>query len=100
MIKIYPRWAWAALARSREFCLLVRGELRAEDMSVDTSSVFKRPLRCLRCDEAFYFTLRSIAETQKLACPHCASGMDLNDDAYRPVVADVKMTIKAISEPH
>jgi hypothetical protein len=77
----------------------VWGELRTEDMSVDTGSVFKRPLRCLRCDEDFYFTLRSIAETQKLACPHCATGMDLNDDAYRPVVADVRAIIKAISEP-
>jgi hypothetical protein len=87
------------LVKNREFCLLVRGELRADDMRVDTSSVFKRPLRCLRCDEAFYFTLRAIAESQKLACPHCATGMDLNDDAYRLVVADVRATIKEISEP-
>ena len=33
----------------------------ADAMSVDTCSIFKRPLHCLRCDEALYFTLRSIA---------------------------------------
>jgi hypothetical protein len=68
-------------------------------MGVDTSSIFKRPLHCLRCDEAFYFTLRSIAESQKLACPHCGTGMDLNDEANRPLVADVKAIIAAISDP-
>jgi hypothetical protein len=62
-------------------------------MSVDTSSVFKRPLHCLRCEEAFYFTLRAIAESERLSCPQCGHYMDLNDEAYRPVVAEVKAKI-------
>jgi hypothetical protein len=34
--------------------------------SVDTGAVFKEPVQCFACDEAFYFTLRKIAEAQKL----------------------------------
>jgi hypothetical protein len=47
---------------------------------VDTSEVFKQPFHCFRCDEAFYFTLRAIAENQKLKCPvpdFIAEGLEL-----------------------
>jgi uncharacterized paraquat-inducible protein A len=64
-------------------------------MSVDTSSVFKRPLHCLRCDGDFYFTLRSIAQSQKLACPQC--GRDLNPN-NRSVVADVRITVQNLDK--
>jgi hypothetical protein len=50
----------------------------------------------LRCEEAFYFTLRAIAESEKLACPQCRHYMDLNDEAYRPVVVEVKATIGSL----
>lgn len=69
-------------------------------LSVDTSSVFKRPLHCSMCDDDFYFTLRSIAEGQEFVCPHCGSGIDLNVAAYRPLVDEVRATIAEISEPH
>jgi len=38
---------------------------------VDTGAVFKHPVHCFGCDQAFYFTLRKIAEAKKLACPLC-----------------------------
>jgi uncharacterized paraquat-inducible protein A len=75
------------------------GRIAGDAMGVDTSSVFKRALHCSRCDEAFYFTLRAIAENQKLACQHCGTDMDLTDEAYWPLVADVRATIRAISDP-
>ncbi len=64
-------------------------------MSVDTSSVFKRPLHCLSCDGDFYFTLRSIAQSQKLACPHCGRDLNLNN---RSVVADVRITVQNLDK--
>jgi hypothetical protein len=63
---------------------------------VDTSRIFKQPVHCVTCDEAFYFTLSSIAENQRLACPLCSADINLGDDAYRPLVATVKETIVAI----
>jgi len=66
-------------------------------MSVDTSRVFKRSLHCLECEGAFYFTLRAIAESENLGCPHCGHYMDLNDEAYRRVVAEVKATIASLT---
>jgi len=68
-------------------------------MGVDTSSVFKRPLHCLTCDGAFYFTLRSIVESQELLCPHCATSMDLSDEIYLPIVGDVRTIVTELDEP-
>jgi len=58
---------------------------------VDTSEVFKQPVHCFRCDEAFYFTLRAIGEEEKLKCPVCGTGINLSDDG--------RDTIRSISQP-
>jgi hypothetical protein len=65
---------------------------------VDTGAVFKRPVHCFGCGQAFYFTLRKIAEAKKLACPLCGSDIDLTDDAYGFVVTSVKETIALIDQ--
>jgi hypothetical protein len=66
---------------------------------VDTSEVFKQPVYCFRCDEAFYFTLRAIGEEEKLKCPVCGTGINLSDDGYKSLVASVRDTIRSISQP-
>ena len=66
---------------------------------VDTSEVFKEPVHCFRCDEAFYFTLRAIGEEEKLKCPVCGTGINLSDDGYKSLVASVRDTIRSISQP-
>jgi hypothetical protein len=66
---------------------------------VDTSEVFKQPVHCFQCDEAFYFTLRAIAENQKLKCPVCVTDINLSDDGYKSLVASVRETISSISQP-
>src|SRR6266511_423475 len=53
---------------------------------VDTGAVFKHPVHCIECDQTFYFTLRKIAEAQKLVCPLCGSDINLTDEAYGFVV--------------
>jgi hypothetical protein len=63
---------------------------------VDTGGVFKHPVQCFRCDQAFYFTLRKIAEVKNLVCPLCGSGINLTDEAYRLEVNRVKETIARI----
>ena len=64
---------------------------------VDTGAVFKRPVHCFGCGQAFYFTLRKIAEAKKLACPLCGSDIDLTDEAYGFVVTSVKETIASLT---
>jgi hypothetical protein len=64
---------------------------------VDTSDVFKHPVHCLRCDEAFYFTLRAVAEDEKLKCPRCWTAINLSDDGYKSVVASVREMIRSFS---
>ena len=66
---------------------------------VDTSDVFKHPVHCFGCNEAFYFTLRAIAEDEQLKCPVCATGINLSDDGYKSLVASVRETIRSISQP-
>jgi hypothetical protein len=66
---------------------------------VDTRDVFKHPVHCFRCDEAFYFTLRAIAEEEKLKCPVCRTAINLFDDCYMSVVASVRDTIRSFSQP-
>lgn len=66
--------------------------------SVDTGAVFKEPVQCLSCDEAFYFTLRKIAEAQKLPCPQCRSDIDLADPAYESLVTNAKQMIALIDQ--
>jgi rRNA maturation endonuclease Nob1 len=65
---------------------------------VDTGAVFKHPVQCFGCDQAFYFTLRKIAKAEKLACPLCGSDINLTDEAYRSVVSSVKETIALIDQ--
>ena len=65
---------------------------------VDTSEVFKQAVHCFRCDEAFYFTLRAIAEDQELKCPVCGSGINLSDDGYKSLVASVRDAIRSIRQ--
>jgi RNA polymerase subunit RPABC4/transcription elongation factor Spt4 len=65
---------------------------------VDTGAVFKHPVHCFGCDQAFYFTLRTIAEAKKLACPLCGSNINLTDEAYGFVVTLVKETIALIDQ--
>jgi hypothetical protein len=65
---------------------------------VDTGAVFKHPVHCFDCDQAFYFTLRKIAEAQKLACPLCGSDINLTDEAYGFIVTSVKQTIALIDQ--
>jgi hypothetical protein len=65
---------------------------------VDTGAVFKHPVHCFGCDQAFYFTLRKIAEAKKLACPLCGSDINLADEAYGFVVTSVKETIALIDQ--
>jgi rRNA maturation endonuclease Nob1 len=66
---------------------------------VDTGSAFKHPVHCLRCDEAFYFTLRKIAEAKDLACPQCGSNINiLAHGAYVTLVTWAKETIALIDQ--
>ena len=65
---------------------------------VDTGAVFKHPVHCFSCEQAFYFTLRKIAEAKKLACPLCGSDINLADEAYGVVVTSVKETIALIDQ--
>src|SRR5262245_35441992 len=76
------------------------GKLEKERMAcdVDTGAVFKHSVHCFGCDQAFYFTLRKIAEAQKLTCPLCGSDTNLADDAYGFVVTSVKETIALIDQ--
>jgi hypothetical protein len=66
--------------------------------AVDTGAVFKHPVHCFGCGQAFYFTLRKIAEAKKLACPLCGSDINLTDEAYGFVVTSVKETIALIDQ--
>ena len=89
------------LTRSRHQALNLSGEafvLEKERMAcdVDTGAVFKHPVHCFGCDQAFYFTLRKIAEAKKLACPLCGSDINLTDEAYGFVVTSVRETIALI----
>jgi hypothetical protein len=91
------------LTRSRHQALNFRGEafvLEKERMAcdVDTGAVFKHPVHCFGCEQAFYFTLRKIAEAKKLACPLCGSDINLTDKAYGLVVTSVKETIALIDQ--
>ena len=65
---------------------------------VDTSDVFKHPVHCLPCGEAFYFTLRAIEEDEKLKCPVCGTAINLSDDGYKSVVASVSEMIRSFSQ--
>jgi len=91
------------LTRSRHQALNFSGEafvLEKERMAcdVDTGAVFKHPVHCFGCGQAFYFTLRKIAEAKKLACPLCGSDINLTDEAYGFVVTSVKETIALIDQ--
>ena len=65
---------------------------------VDTGAVFKHPIQCSGCDQAFYFSLRRIAEVGKLACPLCGSDINLTDETYRFAVTTAKETIARIDQ--
>jgi hypothetical protein len=63
---------------------------------VDTGGVFKHPVQCFRCEQAFYFTLRKIAEAKSLRCPLCGSDINLTDEAHRFEVNMVKQAVARI----
>jgi hypothetical protein len=92
------------LTRSRHQALNGSGEAfvleKEEHMAcdVDTGSVFKHPVHCFGCNQAFYFTLRKIAAAKKLTCPLCGSDINLTDEAYGFVVTSVKETIALIDQ--
>ena len=92
------------LTRSRHQALNFSGQAfvleKEEHMAcdVDTGAVFKHPVHCFGCDQAFYFTLRKIAEAKKLACPLCGSDINLTDEAYGFVVTSVRETIALIDQ--
>jgi hypothetical protein len=65
---------------------------------VDTGAVFKHPVQCFGCHEAFYFTLRKIGSAKKLACPQCGSDINLADRAYESLVTWAKETIALIDQ--
>jgi hypothetical protein len=85
-----------ALSFSGEAFVLEKEERMACD--VDTGAVFKHPVHCFGCDQAFYFTLRKIAAAKKLTCPLCGSDINLTDEAYGFVVTSVKETIALIDQ--
>jgi hypothetical protein len=85
-----------ALNFSGEAFVLEKEERMAS--GVDTGTVFKHPVHCFGCDQAFYFTLRKIAEAKKLACPLCGSDINLTHEAYGFVVTSVKETIALIDQ--
>jgi len=64
---------------------------------VDTRDVFKHPVRCFRCEEASYFTLRAIAEDENLKCSVCGACINLSDDGYMSLVSSVRDMIRSIS---
>jgi DNA-directed RNA polymerase subunit RPC12/RpoP len=66
--------------------------------SVDTGAVFKQPVQCLACDQAFYFMLRKIAEARKLTCPQCGLEINLADRAHQSLVSEAKEMIAAIDQ--
>jgi hypothetical protein len=65
---------------------------------VDTGAVFKHPVHCSGCDQAFYFTLRKIAAAKKLACPLCGSDINLTDEAYGFIVTKIRDTVALIDK--
>jgi hypothetical protein len=74
-----------------------RAEERMSSLNgVDTGAVFKHLVHCFVCEEAFYFTLRRIAEGKTLRCPQCDSDIDLADAAYNSLVTSTKETLAPI----
>jgi hypothetical protein len=92
------------LTRSRHRALNFSGEAfvleKEERMAcgVDTGTVFKHPVHCFGCNQAFYFTLRKIAAAKKLTCPLCSSDINLTDESYGFVVTKVKETVALIDQ--
>jgi hypothetical protein len=65
-------------------------------MLLDTGQVFKQPVFCPHCQEERLFTLRAIAHTLQLKCPGCGGGISLTDNAYGPLVSEVRNQLEAI----
>ena len=92
------------LTHSRHRALNFSGEAfvwkKIERMAcdVDTGAVFKHPVHCSGCDQAFYFTLRKIAAAKKLACPLCGSDINLTDEAYGFIVTKIRDTVALIDK--
>ena len=94
------------LTHSRHQALNFGGEafiwkkIKIERMAcgVDTGAVFKHPVHCSGCDQAFYFTLRKIAEAKELACPLCGSDINLTDEVYGFIVTKIRDTVALIDK--
>jgi rRNA maturation endonuclease Nob1 len=65
---------------------------------VDTAAVFKHPVHCFGCHEAFYFTLRKIGGAERLACPQCGSDLNLADRAYESLITWAKEMTASIDQ--
>src|SRR5262249_15953315 len=74
------------------------GKRKRMACDVDTGAVFKHPVHCFGCEQAFYFTLRKIAAAKKLTCPVCGSDINLSDEAYEFFVTSLKATIALIDQ--
>jgi DNA-directed RNA polymerase subunit RPC12/RpoP len=79
-------------------CSYSKGKRVASMSGVDTGAVFKHLVHCFTCEEAFYFTLRKIAEAKTLRCPQCGSNINLADGVYKTLVTEAKETIALIDD--
>ena len=60
---------------------------------VDTSKVFKEPVRCVACGSQQYETLLRIAQGTPITCVECRQGIDLprdNPEIFASTVAFVR----------
>lgn len=65
-------------------------------MLLDTGQVFKQAVFCPHCHEERLFTLRAIAENPQLKCPGCGGSISMTDNAYEPLVSDVRHRLEEI----
>jgi hypothetical protein len=65
-------------------------------MCLDAGQVLKRAVLCRHCNEDYLFTLRAIAEQFELSCPSCGNGIAIRDDAYEPLVSEVRNLLIAM----
>lgn len=67
-------------------------------MGIATIQVFKRPVVCSSCGEAYLFTLKMIAESNELCCHGCKSSIDLRTSAYSSLVDEVRECARKLKD--
>ena len=65
-------------------------------MCLDAGQVLKRAVLCCHCNEDYLFTLRAIAERTELSCPACGNRIAIRDQAYEPLVGEVRNLLTAM----